>query len=69
MRGIHISGLTTDSMCFRADVVHRTIHHGLAQDSFDLIGQRHILVEVNGLAAVLFHQIEAVLVVVADNDA
>ena len=56
-------------MCFRADVVHRTIHHGLAQDSFDLIGQRHILVEVNGLAAVLFHQIEAVLVVVADNDA
>ena len=66
---VHVLGLTADPVGFVADVVDGAVHHGFAEDGLDLIGQRHVLIEVDGLAAVILHQVQPVLVVVTDDDA
>jgi len=49
--------------------VHSAVHFPLSEDGFDLVGERRVLREISDLVPSLLHEIEPLLVVVADDDA
>ena len=53
---------------FEADAIHRAVHHRLAEDLLDLLGQRGILAEIDDFAAEALRLRQTLRNHVADDD-